>query len=100
MSKKVFIVCGDTGEYSDYRQWMVEAYMSEDAARARVLELEQLLLAQGFTKRAGEKYMDRPDDWDWCDGEEKIGDSIGVHFSCDSTGMRWYYDAVPIRDAA
>lgn len=92
----VFIVCGDTGEYSDYRQWMVEAYTDEDKAKARVMELEQLLLAQGFTKGNG-GMMERPEKWDYSDSDTKVGDTIGVHFSCDYAGMRWYYEPVPLK---
>jgi len=34
---------GNTGECSDYRQWPVDAWLSEDRAKARVIELEHLL---------------------------------------------------------
>lgn len=101
MSDSVYIVCGDTGEYSDFQQWMVEAYLSEDAAKARVIELEQLILAQGFTKieDEGEIRMAQPKNWRWFDGDEKIENAIGCEFHCDYNGMRWYYMAVPLKGA-
>ena len=41
---KIYIVQGCTGEYSDFQEWTVCAYTSEEAARDRVVELEHILL--------------------------------------------------------
>lgn len=43
MSRTIYVVIGECGEYSDREEWLVEAYPSEDAAIARVVELETLV---------------------------------------------------------
>ena len=40
---KIWIVVGQTGEYSDRTEWMVGAYRSEAAAQVRVVELSRLI---------------------------------------------------------
>ncbi len=37
-SKKIYVVMGSTGEYSDQTEWPVCAYMDEKKAEERVLE--------------------------------------------------------------
>lgn len=46
---KVWIVMGDTGEYSDRSEWVVEAHATEVAAQARVEALETMLREAGLS---------------------------------------------------
>lgn len=48
--RKVYVVVGMTGEYSDGREWFVAAYLSEMAAANRVREC-QLFANDVFTRR-------------------------------------------------
>ena len=41
---KVYIVCGFSGQYEDYRTWNVEAHYTEEAANKRCEFLNNLLL--------------------------------------------------------
>lgn len=90
---KVYVVTGDTGEYSDYRQWMVCAYMSEDAAKARVIELETLMKTLGAVT-----------DSEW-EQRAAATDAMRKHehgdqaFDIDYTGTRYSYEAVELKDA-
>lgn len=40
MEPQVFVVMGETGEYSDRTEWPVVAFFNEGAAQERVLALE------------------------------------------------------------
>jgi len=82
---KIYVVFGNTGEYSDYREWMVCAYKKEDLAMARVSELEHLLTINGANK-----------DIDW-DEREKIAARIrsvengDPGCDIDYTGSNYFY---------
>jgi hypothetical protein len=39
----VWIVFGSTGEYSDRREWMVEAHSTEEGAKKRIARLDLLM---------------------------------------------------------
>lgn len=45
--RTMYIVMGQTGEYSDRREWPVLAYATEQAAQDKVLELDAWLRSQG-----------------------------------------------------
>jgi len=89
----IYIVFGDTGEYSDYRQWIVCAYQDEEKAKARVVELETLMKNLGAVTGS---------DWDklWKAGkamrEHERGD---VNFDIDYTGTHYCYEATELKDA-
>ena len=38
---KIFVVCGEAGEYSDRVEWLVKAYYSIDKAKDHVLNAER-----------------------------------------------------------
>jgi hypothetical protein len=43
MSATIYVVMGNSGEYSDFQEWIVDAWHTEDKAKARVAELEHLI---------------------------------------------------------
>jgi hypothetical protein len=47
MSEKVYVVMGETGEYSDRAFWHVVAYRDEEAAKAHVQRAEAWLMKNG-----------------------------------------------------
>lgn len=53
MAEKIYVVMGTSGEYSDRTEWPIVAYMSEERAKQKVLELDekerQRVLATGRT---------------------------------------------------
>lgn len=50
---KIWIVQGTSGEYSDRGEWIVDAWPTEDAAKARVAALDALLLEHGYKHGGG-----------------------------------------------
>lgn len=47
MAEKIWIVIGQSGQYSDGEEWIVDAWRSEQAAQARVEQLERTLRELG-----------------------------------------------------
>lgn len=47
--KKIYVVGGTSGEYSDRTEWLVDAWETRQAAEARVVELKTLLQKLGIT---------------------------------------------------
>lgn len=89
----IYVVTGNTGEYSDYTDWIVCAYKSADAAKARVIELETLMKTLGPVTDSG---------WD---ARRKLEDAMKKHehgdqyFQVDYTGTRYGYEPVELKDA-
>lgn len=84
--ENIWIVFGSTGEYSDRTEWMVDAWRSEDAAKARVTELEAMLLESGL-QDADDRY---------CDEYEAAIDALRAkmgdpELSIYYTGTRYYF---------
>lgn len=88
-SRTIYVVIGECGEYSDREEWLVEAYHSEDAARARVVELESLVrLLRGLrTIREREDAMRR----------HQRGDQ---NFQTDYTSTRYRYQSVRLEEGS
>ncbi len=82
---KIYIVQAQTGEYSDHREWIVQAFRTEEAAKNRVIQLEALMKLYGVdkyvdweTERAGTQSV----------REDENGDP---NFDIDYTGTSYYY---------
>ena len=87
MTQTIYVVIGATGEYSDRLEWLVEAYPSEDAARARVVELEDLARShRGMPRDKAEKAMRK----------HPRGDR---RFRTDYTDTRYRYQPVQLEEA-
>lgn len=48
MSEKIYVVFGATGEYSDYTEWMVDAWRYEQDAQERIMFLNSKMLEIGI----------------------------------------------------
>ena len=48
---KAYIVCGESGEYSDWTTWMVEGFFEEAAAIAKMNELNKNALPEELKER-------------------------------------------------
>ena len=87
MSEKIWMVGGTTGEYSDRTEWVVDAWRSEAAAQARVVELKRFMQEIGCGR-------DR-DDYlrgGWQE-REKRDEEMRKHdpgFQQDYTGVEYY----------
>ena len=79
---KIWIVFGQTGEYSEHEEWTVNAYRSEEAAQARILQL-------GALKRQGRTTLDRI----LLMRSHKLGDP---GYSEEYTDTTYYYSAVEL----
>lgn len=78
MESKIWIVSGSSGEYSDRTDWTVEAWTTEEAAKARVAALDALLLQHGFKHGRG--------DYETQKEREKALLATDPQFQCDYTG--------------
>ena len=91
MARQIFLVEGQTGEYSDRTDWPVAAYESESEAAKHVAALDVWLRANGL-HFDDDRYVN-------CD-KRRIKCSLDHNFSCDYTGTRYYIYGVELRDAA
>lgn len=93
--KKIYIVGGSTGEYSDRSEWVVCAYTNESDAQAHVTKATEYAKAwEAFLK------TDECIDMDWSDKEAamKKANPVDPAFDCDYTGTRYTYWAVELLD--
>ncbi len=84
---RVWVVMGWTGEYSDRSEWPVAAFMTEEAAQARVKALD-------------EKMQEMPKEWrrNW-DDREKVRAHMGAldpDYHEDYTGTGYFIYEVPV----
>lgn len=88
--KKVYVIFGCCGEYSDYREWAVKAYESEEEADKEADRLQELSdkLVKEHRHPEAAYLLDEPkikelmkdDDPDWI---------------TDYTGTGYWYEAIP-----
>ena len=93
---KIYIVEGQTGEYSDHRRWNVCAYMNEQSARDKVMRLEE------NARLAIQKWGEDAVKGLWF-GDESIGKEIrefigDPHFQSDYTGTQYHITTVDLAD--
>lgn len=85
----VYLVYGSTGEYSDRSEWVVAAYVEEDAAR------QHAELANGQLREAGVHSDDRRADHDV--REEFVGKFyLDTECRIDYTGTSYGVQKVPL----
>lgn len=83
----VYVVMGETGEYSDHREWPVSAYLHEDEAKEIVLALH-VWLRENEADRTNYRYA-----------ETRPACPLDPNFETDYTGTRYYVMPVPLRVA-
>lgn len=88
MSRTIYVVIGECGEYSDREEWLVEAHYSELTARERVQELEALARCHHGMLRAVAESVIR---------KHPRGDR---KFQTDYTGTRYRYEPVPLEEVS
>lgn len=89
MSERVYIVRGDTGEYSDFQMWDVAAFHSEDNAKALAARLNGWLTLNKLHRdqnNAGGYRSSR---------EEKPPEDPG--FQCDYTGAKYEVWSIEVK---
>jgi len=88
---KIFIIQGNTGEYSDRCDWMVKAYFSQERAQKHMEilnnKLKELKLLEGFEG-----------DWKQRDDNSKIMKQFDEQFMCDYTGSYYMLITVDLED--
>jgi len=82
--KKIYIVCGSTGEYSDHRTWMVKGFPTKRKAIAYAKECQKLIDKQDF------------DYWQFKHSNWKH--PLDKYFEFDYTGTSYYISDVPFED--
>ncbi len=95
---KVFIIKGDTGGYSDRRQWLFEAYLTREAAEDRIAQIEAIFARHGLVKTSLDYHtpgwnFGEPETTDLERMKQEIGD---VQFSLDYTGVAYTIETVPL----
>lgn len=89
--RRVWVVSGSTGEYSDRNEWLVAAFASEDAAKARIIALDQ-------------RMQEMPQQWkegSWGEHDGKMKEHMALldpNFCIDYTGTRYFVSVVPFED--
>lgn len=86
----VYIVQGETGEYSDRTEWAVAAYLHEDDAKEHVRALDAWLGERKQRYNCAHVCLDR---------RRLPKCTLDPHFQCDYTGTRYYYYAVELKDS-
>lgn len=90
MTKQVFIVFGETGEYSDRKDWIVAAYTDEKLAEKHVelaeCRLRELGLSEDLIPR-----NTKPRNADF--------GPLDPSFMCDYTGTRYYLVGTEVSDS-
>lgn len=91
MEDFIYVVRGETGKYCDRIEWPVVAFLSEEKARSTVRFLEQKLSEQGlsFTYDGWIFHEDR---------KSPIMKTYDPKFECDHTGVRYYYEQIPVQE--
>ena len=88
--RKVFVVVGYTGEFSDFNQWTVAAYTNEEDAKRHVL------LADGYARE--HKIWYDVDDAN-CFMNSGLVNPFDPDMMLDHTGVRYTYVAAPLFEA-
>lgn len=88
----VYVVMGETGEYSDRSDWPVRAFLNEGIAQALINQLDEWLRVHGFDM--GERAhinLERRHPLPTCE--------LDPSFACDYTGTRYYLLTIELEDA-
>jgi hypothetical protein len=83
----VYVVMGQTGEYSDRTEWVVVAYSNEADAQKHV---------ENATRRAKELEVTKPRNWEALEAH-LASNEFDPAMQLDYTGTRYYYMAVELR---
>lgn len=87
---KVYVVEGYTGEYSDRRNWLVKAFLSEEKAQQLVTMLEEWCRVNKCSMN-GEAFVNF--------GSAPRVCPLDPNFQTDYTGTRYYCYGVELDDA-
>jgi len=85
MSRKIYIVEGSTGEYSDRTEWVVEAYFNKDSAQAKINILSRIY-NEFIALNGGTNFK-------YFESGKRIFEHMKEHdanFQHDYTGTAWY----------
>lgn len=96
-TQQIYVVIGDTGEYSDYHEWIVCAYTREEDAIQRV----KFLSAVASDLHVNDRDV-RFESWQERGAAEKkikVVENGDPNASIDYTGIRWRYEAITLRDS-
>ena len=89
----VFVVMGQTGEYSDRYEWPVAGFLDESAAQARVRALDEWL-------RLHRLHMDDAVHVSYDRRIHKTQNPLDPDCSIDYTGTRYYVLSVPLLESS
>lgn len=85
----VYIVSGNTGEYSDYRSWEVGAFMSREKADAECARLNQWCKDNSLHRSQEKRLNPKRDDFK---------PEADARFQCDYNGTEYVVVEVELRD--
>lgn len=90
MSKQAYIVTGETGEYSDRRQWVASVFLDRAAADAACKALNDWCLDNGVSERGV--------DWELRDGLFERARILDPLFDNDYTGTGYQVEVARLDD--
>jgi hypothetical protein len=97
MKRRIYVVMGHTGEYSDHSDWPIRAVATEDRAKALVTELDEEARRVGLLSRRHE--MVDPKIAAQSSIVKNFQDRFGGEWvSCGYTGYDFDYFAVELED--
>lgn len=86
---KVWIVFGQTGAYSDKREWPVKGF--SDMKRAETFEFECTKAAKAYEKKKDARsHSNEYQNWEEEEAELKAAVPGDPHFRCSYTGTDYY----------
>lgn len=88
--RMIYVVVGETGEYSDRTEWLVAAFDTEEAAKARVIKATD-------RARELEQWTDLDDQpCRYSDAADKPTNQYDTKMRMAYTGTVYHYSAVPL----
>lgn len=86
----IYVVMGETGEYSDHIEWPTKAFASEDAAKEFVLAVSEAARVTAAWKDASGY------EWRLCSPEERPQNPLDPNMQVDYAGVNYSYFAVEL----
>ncbi|TXH59003.1 MAG: hypothetical protein E6Q97_00910 [Desulfurellales bacterium] len=90
MTRKIYVVIGETGEYSDREEWTVRAFTSEKRAKDFILMLDNWLRENGKSYRESRAVH--------VSGRYNTECPHDPRFQVDYTGTRYYLDETELEE--
>jgi hypothetical protein len=89
---EIYVVFGQTGEYTDHRDWPVKAFIFEQSAKDFVEKVSEEY------RRLKVKYSSSGSMWFWYMRDKGDFNSLDPRMETDYTGTEYYYFPVDLEE--